>query len=69
MAPDGAFEIDDQAVVSAGRIFISKQAMLINSATEVRNAIENNEPLTALVDKKVISFIKENNIYGKDLLK
>ena len=53
----------------AGRIFISKKAMLNNSATEVRQAIVSKQPLSELLHKKVASFIKEHNIYRKDLLK
>ena len=53
----------------AGHIFISKKAMLTNSATEVRQAIAANLPLSGLLNKKVASFIKEHNIYRKDLLK
>lgn len=69
LAPRIYYDQKDSQTVFTGGIFISNKAMLTNSATEVRQSIANNASLTGLLDKKVISFIKENNIYGKDLLK
>ncbi len=52
-----------------GNIYLSNEAMLDYSATAVRYAIDNHGCLDNLLDKKVRGYIKEHNIYRKDLLK
>ena len=55
--------------VIIGQVLHSQKAMLRLSATEVRTAIQNNEEISDLLSENAANFVKEHNIYGKDLLK
>jgi len=62
-------DITQNESVESGKIILSKKAMLRLSATEVRSAIANNQDIDELLAENVANYVKDHNIYDKDLLK